>query len=72
MEMESEVALIRKRIEQECVALRHALDGFAVSSSHEAITARYNRLGFYQNELEQLIGSQAHEVVCEAYTRYLG
>lgn len=70
--MESEIALLRKRIEQECAALRLALDGFAVCASHEAITARYDRLGTYQAELEQLIGPQANEVVCEVYTRYLG
>ncbi|HEY0757201.1 MAG TPA: hypothetical protein VGD98_24820 [Ktedonobacteraceae bacterium] len=70
--MESEVALIRKRIEQECAALRLALDGFAVSSSHEAITARYDRLGACQTELEELIGPQAGEIVCEVYIHYLG
>jgi hypothetical protein len=34
--------------------------------------ARYDRLGACQEELEQLIGSRASEVVCEVYTRYLG
>ncbi len=70
--MESEVARLRQRIEQECAALRLALDGFAVSASHDAIMARYDRLGACQEELEQLIGSRASEVVCEVYTRYLG
>lgn len=70
--MESEVALLRKQIEQECVALRLAMDGFAVCASHETITARYDRLGLYQNELERLIGPQANEIVCEVYTHYLG
>lgn len=70
--MDSDVARLRRRIEQECAALRLALDGFAVSASHEAITARYNRLGTCQEELEQLVGPRAHEIVCEVYTRYLG
>lgn len=70
--MESEITLIRRRIEQECAALRLALDGFAVSASHEAIMARYDRLGACQEELEQLIGPRANEIVCEVYTRYLG
>ena len=70
--MESEVTLLRRRIEQECAALRLALDGFAVSASHEAITARYDRLGACQNELEQLIGPRASEIICEVYTHYLG
>ncbi len=37
--MESEVAFIKRRIEQECEALRLAMDGCAVITSHEAITA---------------------------------
>ena len=70
--MESEIARLRQRIEQECVALRLALDGFAVGASHDAISARYDRLGACQEELEQLIGPGANEIVCEVYTHYLG
>ena len=70
--MESDIARLRQRIEQECAALRLALDGFAVSASHDAIMARYDRLGVCQQELEQLIGPRANEIVCEVYTRYLG
>ena len=70
--MESEIALIRQRIEQECAALRLAMDGFAVSASHDAIMARYDRLGACQQELERLVGPQANEIVCEVYTHYLG
>lgn len=70
--MESEVALLRRRIEQECVALRQALDGFAISASHEAIMARYDRLGACQEELEKLIGPRANDIVCEVYVHYLG
>lgn len=70
--MESEIARIRQRIEQECAALRLAMDGFAVSASHEAIMARYDRLGACQEELEQLIGPTASDIVCEVYIQYLG
>jgi hypothetical protein len=70
--VESEIALLRRRIEQECAALRLALDGFAVSASHEAIMARYDRLGSCQEELEKLIGPTANEIVCEVYMHYLG
>ncbi len=70
--MESEVALLRARIEQECAALRLALDGFAISASHEAISARYDRLSACKAELEHFIGSQADEVMYEVYTRHLG
>lgn len=70
--MESEVACIKRRIEQECEALRLAVDGFAVITSHEAIMARYNRLAGFQAELEELVGPGAEKIVCELYTRCLG
>jgi hypothetical protein len=70
--LESEVAVIKRRIEQECEALRLAMDGFASVASHEAIMARYNRLADFQAELEELIGPGAKEIVCELYTRCLG
>lgn len=71
--MKSDIARLRRQIELECTALRQALNGFAVSASHEAITARYDRLGAYQEELEQLTSPQkANEAVCEIYTRCLG
>lgn len=70
--MESEIALLKRRIEQECEALRQALDGPAIVASHQAIMARYERLGVCQIELEKLIGSEAAEIVCELYNRYMG
>ena len=70
--MESEVASIKRRIEQECEALRLAMDGFAAIASHEVIMARYNRLADFQAELEKLVGPGAEEIVCELYTCCLG
>lgn len=70
--LESEVACIKQRIEQECEALRLAMDGFAVVTSHEAIMARYNRLADCQAELEKLVGPGAEKIVCELYARSLG
>jgi hypothetical protein len=67
--MESEIALLKQRIEQECQALRLALNGFAESASHQIIMARYERLGACQAELEKLIGPGAEEIVCELYNR---
>lgn len=67
--MESEVALLKQRIEQECQALRLALNGFAEGASHQAIMARYEHLGVCQAELERLIGPAAEEIVCELYNR---
>jgi hypothetical protein len=70
--LESDVAQIRQRIAQECEALRLAMEGFAVGASHQAITARYERIGSYQAELEKLMGPKAEEMVCEMYNRLLG
>lgn len=70
--MESEIVQIKRRIEQECEALRLALDGFAIGASHDAIMARYNRLGACQDELEKLVGSDANDIICEAYIRHVG
>ncbi len=67
--MESEIALLKQRIEQECQALRLALSGFAEGASHQAIMARYERLGTCQAELEKLIGPGAEEIVCDLYNR---
>jgi hypothetical protein len=68
----SEVAEIRQRIQEECVALKLAMDGLAVGASHRAITARYERLGTYQDALEKLIGKQAEVETCEMYLHILG
>lgn len=67
--MESEVARLKQRIEQECQALRLALFGPAEGASHTAIMARYERLGVCQAELERLIGPDAEEIVGETYHR---
>ncbi|HEY1352974.1 MAG TPA: hypothetical protein VGF67_25445 [Ktedonobacteraceae bacterium] len=67
--MESEVARLKQRIEQECQALRLALNGPAEGASHKAIMARYERLGACQAELERLIGLDAEEVVGALYHR---
>lgn len=70
--MESEIAQIKQNIELECVALRLAMDGFAAGASHQSITARYQRLGIFQTQLEKLVGSQAEEIVCEMYNHTMG
>jgi hypothetical protein len=67
--VESEVARLKQRIEQECQALRLALSGPAEGASHKAIMARYERLGVCQAELKRLIGPGAEEVIGELYQR---
>jgi hypothetical protein len=69
----SEVARLRRQIEQECEALRLALHGYAVVSSHEIIQHKYNALGRHQEELEQLVDKEeAGRIVAETYMRVMG
>jgi hypothetical protein len=71
--LESEIAQIRRRIEEECLALKLAMEGFAITASHQAITARYDQLGIYQTELEKMVGEQAGKTfVCEMYAHIIG
>lgn len=69
---ESEVARTRAQIECECEALRLLMRGFAVVASHETITSHYQRLGRYETQLEQVVGSEeAMRVLCEIYNKYV-
>ncbi|HEX7736401.1 MAG TPA: hypothetical protein VF458_16230 [Ktedonobacteraceae bacterium] len=57
---QSEIAHLLQQIDLEYSAARAALTGFACGSAqHEFITARMERLNFYQEELSQHVG--AHE-----------
>lgn len=58
MDNQSEVALIRQRIDQEIGSLRRLKYGFARVASHEIITNRYDFIGECYQELAGLIGEQ--------------
>lgn len=56
---QSEIAHLLKQIDLEYGAAREALIGLASGAAqHEFITARMERLSFYQEELSQHVGSQ--------------
>ena len=54
----SEVARLLQQIEMEYEAAKRGLEGYAIISKHEFITARYNQAGIYQNELAKVIGEK--------------
>ncbi|WP_126582554.1 hypothetical protein [Tengunoibacter tsumagoiensis] len=49
----SEIQRMRERLEQEAQGARNGLYGFSVVSSHEAITARMERMYDYLKGLQQ-------------------
>ena len=53
---QSEVARLRKLIDEEQQAAQQGLYGLAHVSKHEFITARMERIGQIQEELEKIIG----------------
>ena len=69
----SEVAQLLRQIEQECEAMRLALEGYATVASHEAIDHKYNALGRHQEALQRLVGKeQADSIVVQTYARVVG
>lgn len=69
----SEVARLMQQIELECEAMKRAMEGFAIVASHQAITARYDRLGRQQAQLEKYVGAEeANRLVYETYGRVIG
>jgi hypothetical protein len=68
----SEIARLRRQIELECEAMKRALYGYVVAS-HDVINHKYDIIGQYQAELEQLVGEQeAAEIVCDLYAKIVG
>ena len=58
-ESKSEVARLRRRIEQEYEAAERALRGYAVTAKHEFITARMEKIGACHEQLKALMGEAA-------------
>lgn len=70
---ESEVARLKKRIEQECEAMKIGLSGYAAVSSHDAINHRYDAIGGYQQQLAPLVGSdEAARITIDIYRETMG
>ena len=71
--MSSEVARLRQQIELECAAMQQALHGFALTAQHEIIQSKYESLGHYHEQLEQLVGEkEAALITTEIYVRVIG
>jgi hypothetical protein len=69
----SEVARLRQQIEQECAAMQQALTGFAITAQHDIIQKKYESLGHYHEQLEQLVGEkEAALITTEIYVRMIG
>ena len=67
---ESDVARIRRQIEEVCFSMNLALQGFAISSRHDFIRNKYKVLDGYQQELGKLVGEdKATEITMNIYWR---
>ncbi len=65
-EQGSEVAKLLSQISEEYEAAQRGLTGLAYGTSkHEFITARMERMGQLQTELQSLVGDQAVALVAE-------
>src|SRR6266480_2416929 len=65
----SEVARLLEQIEMEYEAAKRGLEGYAIVSRHEFITARYDQAGIYQDQLARVIGNkQANDLVCNLHS----
>jgi hypothetical protein len=70
--LNSEVAHLKQRIEEEITAMHWLMNGPAVVGKHKLITHRYRNLGMYQRELAKLVGEKpAERIVDETYLRMM-
>ena len=71
--MSSQLASLRQQIELECAAMQQALTGFALTAQHEIIQRKYESLGHYYEQLEQLVGeNEAAIITTELYVKVIG
>ena len=68
---ESEVAKLRRRIDEELQSMRWGLSGLARGTAlHQFIQARMNNLGVHQDELARHVGEEAAlDTVCRQYIK---
>jgi 3-methyladenine DNA glycosylase AlkD len=66
-ESNSEVARLRRRIEEEYEAAECAMHGYAITARHEFITARMEKIGACHEQLKTLVGeATATSILAEA------
>ena len=69
----SEVARLKRQIEQECQAMKQAMDGFHMAASHDIIHHRYDSIGILQEQLAAIVGeNEASMIAIEAYIQTIG
>lgn len=70
----SEVAQLRKKITEECEAMKQGLVGLAWGNAHHAfIDARMRRIDNYHQQLAHHIGEDdAARTICELYEHIIG
>ena len=67
--MQSEVAAMRARIEEECQALNN-LTLFSSVASHETIRLAYKNVEAHVDELKKLVGEKkANDIACDIYCK---
>ena len=71
---QSEVAVLRRRIAEECEAMNRGFSGFASGTAkHDFIDARMKRVDHYHEQLIKQVGEQeALLMVYELYTKIIG
>src|SRR5437899_9429459 len=62
---QSEVARLLARIEDEYIAAKRGMTGFAESATHAAITAQMENIGRLYENLHAIIGDEAIKLVAE-------
>jgi hypothetical protein len=61
------------QIAEELEAMQRGLNGLACTSKHEFIAHKYNALGTYQDQLEDLVGEQQAEgIIAKLYQEVIG
>jgi hypothetical protein len=69
----SEVARLKRQIEQECDAMKQAMSGFRVTASHDIIHHQYDRIGTLQEQLAAIVGErEAAMIAIEVYIQAIG
>ena len=66
----SEVAKLRKQLDEICTAMHRGLNDYAIVGKHAVITHKYELLGETQEQLAQYVGKeQAFQEVLDALNR---
>lgn len=62
---QSDVSRLLQQIEREYQAAQAALHGYAVTASHEFITARLEQMSRIHDHLQQMVGADAIKLIAE-------